>query len=89
MPSAAPNQSAKTSECNIHSTNDLVFVIIILFTYGRRVSDSEPVHAMHPGVDDDTILWRSRKELIPNLELKCESRELSGLEEAGLPTMMN
>jgi len=44
---------------------------------------------MHPGVDDDTILWRSRKELIPNLELKCESRELSGLEEAGLPTMMN
>ena len=44
---------------------------------------------MHLGVDDDTILWRSRKELIPNLELICESRELSGLEEAGLPTMMN
>jgi hypothetical protein len=28
------------------------------------------------GVDDDTILWRSRVELILNLELKCESRKL-------------
>jgi hypothetical protein len=54
-----------------------------------RVSDSEPIRAMLLGVDDDTILWRSRKELIPNLALKCESRELFGLEEAGLLTVMN
>ena len=48
-----------------------------------------PAHARHLGVDDDTILGRLIGELIPNLELKCESRVLSGLEEAGLPTMMN
>jgi len=56
-----------------------------------RVSDSESVGVMlrQLGVDDDTILWRSRIELIPNLELKCESRKLFELKEAGLPIMMN
>jgi hypothetical protein len=47
------------------------------------------IHGMQLRIGDDSILRRSRGEPTPNLELKCESRELSGLGEEGLPTMMN
>ena len=101
MPSAAPNQSAKTSEYNIHSTIDLVFLIIILFTsnittgklalsnslHRRSMTLSDPTQSANKRIywDSDAVDGPDCSHTPPFFKFRCGMTDTSATRSLSTP----